>query len=106
MTQKHYYAIGIDDYGDVYDIVIRDNDTIIAVLSSGEGPAQHLVRAGNCLDELLAALKNARQEIQAWRSGLNTRKGYKNLHEAKVGACFVPLSIVDEAIAKAEGRKS
>lgn len=57
MMQHHHYEIGVDDYGDVYDIVIRDNCTIIAVLSRGEGPAQHLVRAGNCHDELLEALK-------------------------------------------------
>ena len=59
MTQQHHYETGIDDYGDVYDIVIRDNGSIIAVLSAGEGPAQHLVRAGNCHDELLHLLKLA-----------------------------------------------
>jgi hypothetical protein len=91
MTQKHNYTIGIDDYGDVYDIVIRDNDLIIAVLSCGEGPAMHLVKAGNCFDELLEALKY--QEMADADPEASRRKGY--YEEA--------ARLRKAAIAKAEG---
>ena len=90
MTQKHHYTVGMDDYGDVYDIVIRDNDTIIAVLCSGEGPAMHLVRAGNCFDDVLEALKNVWAVCDA--NAYEVPMGYRNQ--------------VFAAIAKAEGREA
>lgn len=92
MTQKHHYEIGIDDYGDVYDIVIRDNGTIIAVLSSGEEPAMHLVKAGNCFDALLEALKY--QQFADYDPEASRRKGY--YEEA--------ARLRKAAIAQAEGR--
>lgn len=89
----HNYEIGIDDYGDVYDIVIRDNSNIIAVLSSGEGPAQHLVKAGNCFDELLEALKNLIDQAQE-DTPIDSRTAH---FETAMDDAFA-------AIAKAEGK--
>ena len=45
------------------------------------------------LTELLAEAEQALiltlQEVDAWRSGLNTRVGMRNLNKAKVGCCWV-----------------
>jgi len=71
----------------------RDDETTTQV-------AQRLVSA---LPEMLKALDVARMEIEAWRTGLNTRSALKNLNEAKVGACFGGPIFIGAAIRKASG---
>lgn len=93
IEQKYNYQIGIDDHRDGRNIVIRDKGNTIAVLTSGEGPAMHLVKAGNCFHDLVEALKY--QEMADADPAASRRKGY--YEEA--------ARLRKAAIAKAEGRE-
>jgi hypothetical protein len=59
------YSIGINnDDGDCYDIVIKQGDRPIATLIAPEGDVEPLVRAGNCHQTLIDALKVAETAIE------------------------------------------
>lgn len=53
--------------------------------------------------DLLEALQVALKEIDAWRNGTNTRSGFANLNDAKVGCCYGGEPYARAAIAKATG---
>jgi hypothetical protein len=59
------YSIGINnDDGDCYDIVIKQGDRPIATVIAPEGEVEPLVRAGNCHQTLIDALKVAQTAIE------------------------------------------
>jgi hypothetical protein len=51
--------------------------------------------------ELVKTLERAHKEIRAWRDGLNVRS--RNMHDAKVGACYANEKQIVDALAKAKG---
>lgn len=53
--------------------------------------------------ELRDCLESLLREVAAWRGGLNTLKGFKNMNDAKVGACFADTGRARKVLAKAEG---
>ncbi len=61
---------------------------------------------GSCTLEIAApkmveALEEAREEIAAWRAGLNAR----NMNKCKVGAKFADMTRISAAIAAATGKE-
>lgn len=73
----------------------KTRDEIFAAAQAGIDTAQ---------TELLEALEVAEKEIRAWREGINTRQGLKDLGNAKIGACFGGIPYISAAIAKARGQ--
>lgn len=51
------------------------------------------------LEQAREALDVARKEVNAWHSGINTKAGLRNLHKAKVGACFGSSGLISHVLA-------